>query len=116
MATLRTDEISEILRAQIENYDAVMAVDEVGTVVSVGDGSARIHGLEKVMAGELLEFPDGVAGIGMNLEEEQVGTVMLRDFASNREGDQVKRTHRIMPIPVGEAMIARVVNALGQPL
>ncbi|HWG37219.1 MAG TPA: F0F1 ATP synthase subunit alpha [Terriglobales bacterium] len=116
MATLRTDEISEILRAQIENYDAVMAVDEVGTVVSVGDGIARIHGLEKVMAGELLEFPHGVAGIAMNLEEDQVGTVMLGDFASIREGDQVKRTHRIMSIPVGEAMIGRVVNALGQPL
>src|SRR6185437_10532402 len=116
MATLRTDEISEILRAQIENYDAVMAVDEVGTVVSVGDGIARIHGLEKVMAGELLEFPHGVAGIAMNLEEDQVGTVMLGDFASIREGDQVKRTHRIMSIPVGEAMIGRVVNALGQPI
>ena len=116
MATLRTDEISEILRAQIENYDAVMAVDEVGTVVSVGDGIARIHGLEKVMAGELLEFPHGVAGIAMNLEEDQVGTVMLGDFTSIREGDQVKRTHRIMSIPVGEAMIGRVVNALGQPL
>src|SRR6185437_14544048 len=116
MATLRTDEISEILRAQIENYDAVMAVDEVGTVVSVGDGIARIHGLEKVMAGELLEFPHGVAGIAMNLEEDQVGTVMLGDFTSIRDGDQVKRTHRIMSIPVGEAMIGRVVNALGQPL
>ncbi|MGH9417871.1 MAG: F0F1 ATP synthase subunit alpha [Terriglobales bacterium] len=116
MATLRTDEISEILRAQIENYDTVMAVDEVGTVVSVGDGIARVYGLEKVMAGELLAFPHGVAGIAMNLEEDQVGTVMLGDYAEIREGDQVKRTHRIMSIPVGEAMIGRVVNALGQPI
>ncbi|MGH9394336.1 MAG: hypothetical protein ACRD1E_09225, partial [Terriglobales bacterium] len=102
MATLRTDEISEILRAQIENYDTVMAVDEVGTVVSVGDGIARVYGLEKVMAGELLAFPHGVAGIAMNLEEDQVGTVMLGDYAEIREGDQVKRTHRIMSIPVGD--------------
>jgi len=116
MATLRTDEISEILRAQIENYDAVMAVDEVGTVVSVGDGIARVYGLEKVMAGELLEFPHGVAGIAMNLEEDQVGTVMLGDYTEIREGDQVKRTHRIMSVPVGDAMIGRVVNALGQPI
>jgi len=116
MATLRTDEISEILRAQIENYDAVMAVDEVGTVVSVGDGIARVYGLEKVMAGELLAFPHGVAGIAMNLEEDQVGTVMLGDYTEIREGDQVKRTHRIMSIPVGEAMVGRVVNALGQPI
>ncbi|MGN6592466.1 MAG: F0F1 ATP synthase subunit alpha [Terriglobales bacterium] len=116
MATLRTDEISEILRKQIENYDTVMAVDEVGTVVSVGDGIARIYGLAKVMSGELLEFPHGVAGIAMNLEEDQVGAVMLGDYTEIREGDQVKRTHRIMSVPVGEAMIGRVVNALGQPI
>ncbi|HXE32116.1 MAG TPA: F0F1 ATP synthase subunit alpha, partial [Terriglobales bacterium] len=116
MAILRTDEISEILRKQIENYDTVMAVDEVGTVVSVGDGIARVYGLEKVMAGELLEFPHGVAGIAMNLEEDQVGTVMLGDYTEIREGDQVKRTHRIMSVPVGDAMIGRVVNALGQPI
>src|SRR6185312_5073513 len=116
MATLRTDEISEILRKQIENYDTVMAVDEVGTVVSVGDGIARIYGLAKVMSGELLQFPRGVAGIAMNLDEDQVGTVMLGDYTEIREGDQVKRTHRIMSVPVGEAMIGRVVNALGQPI
>ncbi|MGH9481169.1 MAG: F0F1 ATP synthase subunit alpha [Terriglobales bacterium] len=116
MAILRTDEISELLRRQIENFDTVIAVDEVGTVVSVGDGIARIYGLEKVMAGELVEFPHGVAGIAMNLEEDQVGTVMLGDFTEIREGDQVKRTHRIMSVPVGEALIGRVVNALGQPI
>ncbi|TAN21302.1 MAG: F0F1 ATP synthase subunit alpha [Acidobacteria bacterium] len=116
MASLRTDEISEILRTQIENYDTVMAVDEVGSVVSVGDGIARIYGLEKVMAGELVEFPHGVAGIAMNLEEDQVGAVMLGDYTEIKEGDQVKRTHRIMSVPVGEALIGRVVNALGQPI
>ncbi|MGH9476117.1 MAG: F0F1 ATP synthase subunit alpha [Terriglobales bacterium] len=116
MASLRTDEISEILRAQIENYDTVMAVDEVGSVVSVGDGIARIYGLEKVMSGELLEFPHGVAGIAMNLEEDQVGAVMLGDYTEIREGEQVKRTHRIMSVPVGDALIGRVVNALGQPI
>src|SRR6185312_5474332 len=116
MATLRTDEISEILRKQIENYDTVMAVDEVGTVVSVGDGIARIYGLAKVMSGELLEFPHGVAGIAMNLEEDQVGAVMLGAYTEIREGDTVKRTHRIMSVPVGEAMVGRVVNALGQPI
>ncbi|HVB40128.1 MAG TPA: F0F1 ATP synthase subunit alpha, partial [Terriglobales bacterium] len=116
MSILRTDEISELLRQQIANYDTVMAVDEVGTVVSVGDGIARVYGLEKVMAGELLEFPHNVAGIAMNLEEDQVGTVMLGDFTEIKEGDQVKRTRRIMSVPVGEAMIGRVVNALGQPI
>ncbi|MGH9488721.1 MAG: F0F1 ATP synthase subunit alpha [Terriglobales bacterium] len=116
MSSLRTDEISEILRAQIENYDSVMAMDEVGSVVSVGDGIARIYGLEKVMAGELLEFPHGVAGIAMNLEEDQVGVVMLGDYTEIREGEQVKRTRRIMSAPVGEALIGRVVNALGQPI
>ena len=116
MSILRTDEISELLRQQIANYDTVMAIDEVGTVVSVGDGIARVYGLEKVMAGELLEFPHNVAGIAMNLEEDQVGTVMLGDFTEIKEGDQVKRTRRIMSVPVGEAMIGRVVNALGQPI
>ncbi len=116
MAILRTDEITQLLRQQIENYDAVLAVDEVGTVLSVGDGIARVYGLDKVMAGELLEFPKGVAGIAMNLEEDQVGTVMLGDYTGIREGDQVKRTHRIMSVPVGEALVGRVVNALGQPI
>jgi F-type H+-transporting ATPase subunit alpha len=116
MAILRTDEITALLRQQIENYDAVLAVDEVGTVLSVGDGIARVYGLDKVMAGELLEFPKGVAGIAMNLEEDQVGTVMLGDFTGIREGDTVKRTRRIMSVPVGEAMVGRVVNALGQPI
>ena len=84
-------------------------------MISVGDGIARIHGLEKVMAGELIEFPHGVSGIAMNLEEDQVGAVLLGDYTEIKEGDEVRRTGRIMSVPVGEAMIGRVVNALGQP-
>src|SRR5579883_3245006 len=116
MPTIRADEISQILRAQIENYDSTLAVDEVGTVVSLGDGIARIYGLDRVMSGELIEFPHGVSGIAMNLEEDQVGSVLLGDYTEIREGDQVKRTHRIMSVPVGDALIGRVVNALGQPI
>ena len=116
MPTIRADEISQILRTQIENYDSTLAVDEVGTVVSLGDGIARIYGLDRVMSGELIEFPHGVSGIAMNLEEDQVGSVLLGDYTEIREGDQVKRTHRIMSVPVGDALIGRVVNALGQPI
>ncbi len=113
---IRAEEISRIIRAQIEDYDSGLIVSEVGTVISVGDGTARVHGLEKVMAGELLEFPHGVSGLALNLEEDQVGSVLLGESAEIKEGDLVKRTKRIMAVPVGEAMIGRVVNALGQPL
>src|ERR1700686_1499406 len=116
MAQIRADEITELLRQQIENYEQRVQVDEVGTVISLGDGIARIHGLDKVMAGELLEFPHGVSGLAMNLEEDQVGAVLLGDYTEISEGDQVKRTGRIMSVPVGEAMIGRVVNALGAPI
>ncbi|MBZ5620490.1 MAG: F0F1 ATP synthase subunit alpha [Acidobacteriia bacterium] len=116
MAQIRADEITKILRQEIENYERAIDVSEVGSVISVGDGIARIHGLEKVMAGELIEFPHNVAGIAMNLEEDQVGAVLLGDFAEIKEGDEVKRTGRIMAVPVGEALIGRVVNALGQPI
>jgi len=116
MAQIRADEITSILRQEIENYDRAIDVSEVGSVISVGDGIARIHGLEKVMAGELIEFPHDVAGIAMNLEEDQVGAVLLGDFTEIKEGDEVKRTRRIMSVPVGEALIGRVVNALGQPI
>ncbi len=116
MAHIRADEITSILRQEIENYERAIDVTEVGSVISVGDGIARIHGLEKVMAGELIEFPHDVAGIAMNLEEDQVGSVLLGDFAEIKEGDEVKRTGRIMSVPVGEALIGRVVNALGQPI
>src|SRR4051794_1721282 len=116
MAQIRADEITSILRQEIENYASAIDVSEVGSVISVGDGIARIHGLEKVMAGELIQFPHDVAGIAMNLEEDQVGSVLLGDFAEIKEGDEVKRTGRIMSVPVGEALIGRVVNALGQPI
>ncbi|MGA2119519.1 MAG: F0F1 ATP synthase subunit alpha [Bryobacteraceae bacterium] len=116
MAHIRADEISSILRQEIENYEHAIDVAEVGSVISVGDGIARIHGLEKVMAGELIEFPHGVSGIAMNLEEDQVGSVLLGDYTEIKEGDEVRRTGRIMSVPVGEAMIGRVVDALGQPI
>src|SRR5713101_7515036 len=116
MAQIKADEITELLRQQIENFEQRIQVDEVGTVISLGDGIARVHGLDKVMAGELIEFPHGIAGLAMNLDEDQVGAVLLGDYTEIKEGDTVKRTGRIMSVPVGEAMIGRVVNALGQPI
>jgi F-type H+-transporting ATPase subunit alpha len=116
MAQIKADEITQLIRSQIENYESKIAVDEVGTVVTLGDGIARVYGLDKVMAGELLSFPHDLAGIAMNLEEDQVGVVLLGDYTEIREGDEVKRTGRIMSVPVGDAMIGRVVNALGQPI
>src|SRR5512146_2102502 len=116
MAQIRADEITSILRQEIENYERAIDVTETGSVISVGDGIARIHGLEKVMAGELIEFPHSVAGIAMNLEEDQVGAVLLGEYTEIKEGDEVRRTGRIMSVPVGEALIGRVVNALGQPI
>src|SRR5687768_7025049 len=116
MEAIKANEINEIIRAQIENFDSSMTVDEVGTVIKVGDGIAEIYGLEKVMAGELLEFPFGVRGLALNLEEDKVGTVLFGDFQKIKEGDEVRRTKRIMSVPVGDAMIGRVVNALGQPI
>jgi F-type H+-transporting ATPase subunit alpha len=116
MAQIRADEITSILRQEIENYEHAIDVSEVGSVISVGDGIARIHGLDKVMAGELIEFPHDVAGIAMNLEEDQVGAVLLGDFTEIKEGDEVRRTKRIMSVPVGEALLGRVVNALGVPI
>ena len=113
---IRAEEISKIIRAQIEDYDSSVEVSEVGTVISVGDGIARVHGLEKVMSGELLEFPHGIAGMALNLEEDQVGCVLLGEASEIKEGDLVKRTKKIMAVPVGEAMVGRVVNALGQPI
>ena len=116
MAQIRADEITSILRQEIENYEKAIDVSEVGSVISVGDGIARIHGLEKVMAGELNEFPHDVAGIAMNLEEDQVGSVLLGDYTEIKEGDEVRRTRRIMSVPVGDALIGRVVDALGHPI
>jgi F-type H+/Na+-transporting ATPase subunit alpha len=116
MAQIKADEISQLIREQIENYESKITVDEVGTVISLGDGIARVYGLDKVMAGELLQFPHGVAGLAMNLEEEQVGVVLLGDYTEIREGDEVKRTGRIMSVPVGKEIVGRVVNSLGQPI
>src|SRR6202171_731849 len=116
MAQIRADEISRVLREEIENYEGAIDVSETGSVISVGDGIARIHGLEKVMSGELIQFPHNVAGIAMNLEEDQVGAVLLGDYTEIKEGDEVRRTRRIMSVPVGEALIGRVVDALGTPL
>src|SRR5437762_8103357 len=113
---IKADEITQLIRQQIENYETKIAVDEVGTVITLGDGIARVHGLEKVMAGELLAFPHNIFGIAMNLEEDQVGVVLLGEYTEIKEGDEVKRTGRIMSVPVGDAMIGRVVNALGQPI
>jgi F-type H+-transporting ATPase subunit alpha len=113
---LRPEEISSIIKQQIERYDNVVDVMDVGTVIEVGDGIARVYGLEKAMAGELLEFPNGVYGMAMNLEADNIGCVILGQFIGIREGDPVKRTGRIVEVPVGEAMIGRVVNALGQPI
>jgi F-type H+-transporting ATPase subunit alpha len=116
MAQIRADEISRLLREEIDNYERAVNVAETGSVISVGDGIARVYGLENVMAGELIEFKGGVSGIALNLEEDQVGAVLLGEFAGIKEGDEVRRTGRIMSVPVGEAMVGRVVNALGQPI
>jgi F-type H+-transporting ATPase subunit alpha len=113
---IRAEEISKILKEQLGGFSAGVDVAEVGSVLSVGDGIARVHGLERCMAGELLEFPHGVMGIALNLEEDSVGVVLMGESAEIREGDTVKRTTRIMSIPVGDAMVGRVVNALGQPI
>ncbi len=116
MAQIKADEISKLIREQIENYESAISVDETGTVITLGDGIARVYGLDKVMAGELLSFPHGVAGIALNLEEDQVGVVLLGEYTEIKEGDEVKRTGRIMSVPVGEALVGRVVNSLGQPI
>jgi F-type H+-transporting ATPase subunit alpha len=116
MAQIQADEISRLLREEIENYERAVNVAETGSVISVGDGIARIYGLENVMAGELIEFKGGVSGIALNLEEDQVGAVLLGDYSGIKEGDEVSRTGRIMSVPVGEALVGRVVDALGQPI
>ena len=114
MAQIKADEITQLLREQIANYDSKVQVDEVGTITSLGDGIARLHGLDKVMAGELLSFPHGIAGLALSLEEDQVGSVVLGDYTELKEGEEVKRTGKILSVPVGTAMIGRVVNALGR--
>jgi F-type H+-transporting ATPase subunit alpha len=114
--TIKAEDISKIIRDQIGSYSIDVDVAEVGTVVSVGDGIARVHGIEGAMAGEMIEFPHEVFGIAQNLEEDSVGTVLLGEYHAIREGDQVRRTGRIISVPVGPAMLGRVVNALGVPV
>ncbi|MCL6105881.1 MAG: F0F1 ATP synthase subunit alpha [Actinobacteria bacterium] len=113
---LRPEEITAVLKSQIENYEAEVEVEEVGRVLEVGDGIARIHGLEKAMASEMLELPHDVVGLALNLEEDNVGAVLMGEDTLIQEGDLVKRTGRVMSVPVGEALIGRVVNALGRPI
>jgi F-type H+-transporting ATPase subunit alpha len=116
MAQIRADEISQLIKERLKGYEAAVEVAEVGTVIEVGDGIARIYGLEKVMAGELLEFPHDIIGMVLNLEEDNVGAILLGEVIEIKEGDLVKRTGRIAQVPVGEGMIGRVVSALGQPI
>ena len=113
---IRAEEISKIIREQIGSYAVDVDVAEVGSVIAIGDGIARVHGIERAMSGEMLEFTHGVFGIALNLEEESVGAVLLGDYKAIKEGDVVKRTGRIISVPVGDEMLGRVVNALGQPL
>src|SRR5258708_13540840 len=113
---IKADEISKIIREQIGSFAVDVGGGEVGSIMSIGDGIARVHGVENAMAGEMLESPHGVFGIALNLEEESVGAVLLGEFREIKEGDQVKRTGRIISVPVGDEMLGRVVNALGQPI
>ncbi|MBM4761531.1 F0F1 ATP synthase subunit alpha [Bacillus sp. B15-48] len=114
--SIKAEEISALIKSQIENYQAEIQVSDVGTVITVGDGIARVHGLDNCMAGELVEFSNGVMGMAQNLEENNVGIIILGPFTEIREGDEVRRTGRIMEVPVGEELIGRVVNPLGQPV
>jgi F-type H+/Na+-transporting ATPase subunit alpha len=114
--SIKAEEISALIKSQIENYQSEIQVSDVGTVISVGDGIARVHGLDNAMAGELVEFSNGVMGMAQNLEENNVGIIILGPFTEIREGDEVRRTGRIMEVPVGEELIGRVVNSLGQPV
>src|SRR6202162_5154286 len=116
MEPIKANEINEIIRQQIENFETGVTVSEVGTVIKVGDGIAEIHGLEKVMASELIEFPHEVRGLALNLEKDKVCAVLFGDFQKIKEGDLVKRTGRIMQVPVGQALVGRVVDALGNPI
>ena len=113
---LRPEEIRAVIKEQIKNYGVKLETANVGTVIQVGDGIARVHGLEKCMAGELLEFPNDVFGLAQNLEEDNIGVVLLGSDMLVKEGDTVKATGRVVEVPVGEELIGRVVNSLGQPI
>ncbi|SDC03877.1 F-type H+-transporting ATPase subunit alpha [Terribacillus halophilus] len=114
--SMKAEEISALIKQQIESYDTELEVSDVGTVIQVGDGIARVHGLDNVMSGELIEFANGVMGLAQNLEESNVGVVILGEYKGIREGDEVRRTGRIMQVPVGQELVGRVVNPLGQPI
>ena len=113
---LKAGEISALIRKQIENYDEKLEAEDIGTIVKVGDGIAIVQGLDNAMSSELLEFPGGVYGMVLNLEEDNIGAVLLGDDTNIKENDEVKRTGRIVEVPVGDCMLGRVVNALGQPI
>src|SRR5512134_1876605 len=113
---IKAEEISEIIKRQLQGFEAEVDLKETGRVIEVGDGIARIYGLEHALAGELLEFPGGVFGLVLNLEADNVGAVLLGEDTKIKEGDQVLRTQRIAQVPVGEALVGRVVNALGEPI
>jgi F-type H+-transporting ATPase subunit alpha len=113
---IRTEDITQHIKEQIQRFQAPVEAVDVGGVLEVGDGIARVSGLSRAMSSELLEFPGGVFGMALNLEEDNVGAIILGDFENIKEGDTVKSTGRIVEVPVGEALIGRVVNALGQPL
>src|SRR6478672_13459661 len=110
------DEIASVIQAEIENYESAIDVREVGTVLEVGDGIARIHGLSNIMAGEMVEFPNGINGLAFNLEENSVGVIILGDYLQIEEGDEVRSTGRLLSVPVGDAVIGRVLDPLGNPL
>src|SRR5699024_8250339 len=114
--SISAEEISTLIKQQIENFDEQIEVSDVGTVIEIGDGIARAHGLDNVLAGERVEFATGVVGMARNLEESNVRIVSLWPFTDSKEGDEVRRTGRIMPVPVGEELIGRVVNPLGQAI
>ncbi len=113
---IQTDQITQLLREQIEKFDASVDVAEVGEVVEVGDGVARVSGLENVMSSELVALPNGVFGMALNLEEDNIGMVLFGESSLVKEGDLAKRTERIVEVPVGEAMLGRIVNPLGHPV
>src|SRR5690625_512868 len=114
--SITAEEISTLIKQQIENFDSDIKISDVGTVIEVGDGIARAHGLDNIMAGELVEFSNGVVGMAQNLEESNVGIIILGPYTEIKEGDEVRRTGRIMQVPVGEELIGRVVNPLGQTI
>ena len=113
---IKPSEISALIKEQVRNYEHKIESDDVGSVVTVGDGIALVYGLDKAMAGELLEFPGGIYGMVLNLEEEHVGAILMGSDANIKEGDQVKRTGKVVEVPVGDELLGRVVNALGQPI